>query len=530
MADSWKAMDLNRFVVKDDMINYVLHKCGSNWQVHDAIVDDILDDLLKRKWEKQKRVKYDKRKITQMKIQDLIKKWIEKGGQHLNKKKQIMHMNKAKEKMMNKRVDDEHQTIKMHQTLLGAAPKQTQVIPQTNCYSIIKLPFMRRRSMILGWTIEMEHYLVYIDNDVWNRKVIQNGNSKKRISTGKDGVIRILPPVTAAEIQVVEKERKAKNILLMAIPKEHMRRFHGMDDAKEIWEAIRTRFGGNANSKKMQKAVFKQQFEAFTISSSEGLENGYDRFQQLLSQLEAHGDGCINGDEIIRVFEQDIQGAQKHFQVLKMLLCFTKHKAALHKLSLVLQIPGAAPVARAPYRLAHSERKELSEQLKELSDKGFIRPSSSPWGAPVLIDDMFDQPQGSNVYSKIELRSGHHQLRVLEGDIPKTAFKTRYGQYKFQVMPIGLTNAPAIFMDLINQNKKEHGEHLKAIIELLKKEQMYAKFSKCESWISKVQFLGHVICSQGINVDPAKIESIKYWASPKTSTEIRQLLGLAGYH
>ncbi|GJU18867.1 hypothetical protein Tco_1146833 [Tanacetum coccineum] len=137
------------------------------------------------------------------------------------------------------------------------------------------------------WAMEMEHYLEYIDNEVW--KVIQNGNSKKRISTGKDGIVRILSPVTAAEIQAVEKERKAKNILLMAIPKEHMRRFHGMDDAKEIWEAIRTRFGGNANSKKMQKAVFKQQFEAFKISNSEGLEKGYDRFQQLLSQLEAHG-------------------------------------------------------------------------------------------------------------------------------------------------------------------------------------------------------------------------------------------------
>ncbi|GJR08249.1 hypothetical protein Tco_0790901 [Tanacetum coccineum] len=132
-----------------------------------------------------------------------------------------------------------------------------------------------------------EHYLEYIDNEVW--KVIQNGNSKKRISTGKDGIVRVLSPVTAAEIQAVEKERKAKNILLMAIPKEHMRRFHGNDDAREIWEAIRTRFGGNANSKKMQKAVFKQQFEAFKISNSEGLEKGYDRFQQLLSQLEAHG-------------------------------------------------------------------------------------------------------------------------------------------------------------------------------------------------------------------------------------------------
>ncbi|GJS49853.1 putative reverse transcriptase domain-containing protein [Tanacetum coccineum] len=169
-------------------------------------------------------------------------------------------------------------------------------------------------------------------------------------------------------------------------------------------------------------------------------------------------------------------------------------------------IPGAAPVARAPYRLAPSEMKELSDQLKELSDKGFIRPSSSPWGAPVLfvkkkdgsfrmcidyrelnkltvknryplprIDDLFDQLQGSSVYSKIDLRSGYHQLRVREEDIPKTAFRTRYGHYKFQVMPFGLTNAPA----------KEHEEHLKAILESLKKEELYAKFSKCEFWLPK---------------------------------------------
>ncbi|GJS43192.1 putative reverse transcriptase domain-containing protein [Tanacetum coccineum] len=227
-------------------------------------------------------------------------------------------------------------------------------------------------------------------------------------------------------------------------------------------------------------------------------------------------------------------------------------------------VPGAAPVARAPYRLAPSEMKELSEQLKELSDKGFIRPSSSPWGAPVLfvkkkdgsfrmcidyrelnkltvknryplprIDDLFDQLQGSSVYSKIDLRSGYHQLRVREEDIPKTAFRTRYGHYEFQVMPFGLTNAPAVFMDLMNRNKKEHEEHLKQILELLKKEELYAKLgeaSKCEFWIPKVQFLGHVIDSEGIHVDPAKIESIKDWTSPKSPTEIRQFLGLAGYY
>ncbi|GJV05053.1 hypothetical protein Tco_1338622 [Tanacetum coccineum] len=185
--------------------------------------------------------------------------------------------------------DDEasyHEDASENGTATNKPKQQQQLIPTTTTISNIKLPILKKEEYDI-WAMEMEHYLEYIDNDVW--KVIQNGNSKKRISTGKDGVVRILPPVSAAEIHAVEKERKARTILLMAIPKEHLRRFHGMDDAKEIWEAIRTRFGGNANSKKMQKAVLKQQFEAFTISSSEGLEKGYDRFQQLLSQLEAHG-------------------------------------------------------------------------------------------------------------------------------------------------------------------------------------------------------------------------------------------------
>nr|GFB67681.1 putative reverse transcriptase domain-containing protein [Tanacetum cinerariifolium] len=159
------------------------------------------------------------------------------------------------------------------------------------------------------------------------------------------------------------------------------------------------------------------------------------------------------------------------------------------------------------------------------------------------IDDLFDQLQGLSVYSKIDLRSGYHQLRVREEDIPKTAFRTRYGYYEFQVMSFGLTNALAVYMDLINRvckpyldkfmivfiddiliylkSKQEHEEHFNLISEFLKKEELYAKFSKCEFWIPKVQFLGHVFDSKGIHVDPAKIESIKDWAYPKTPTEIR---------
>ncbi|GJZ06393.1 putative reverse transcriptase domain-containing protein [Tanacetum coccineum] len=162
------------------------------------------------------------------------------------------------------------------------------------------------------------------------------------------------------------------------------------------------------------------------------------------------------------------------------------------------------------------------------------------------IDDLFDQLQGSSVYSKIDLRSGYHQLRVREEDIPKTVFRTRYGHYEFQVMPFGLTNAPAVFMDLMNRvcksyldkfmivfiddiliySKRKEGykEHLKLILELLKKEELYAKFSKCNFWLPKVQFLGHVIDSEGIHVDHVKVESIKDWSLPKTPTEIGQFL------
>nr|GEX57529.1 putative reverse transcriptase domain-containing protein [Tanacetum cinerariifolium] len=246
-------------------------------------------------------------------------------------------------------------------------------------------------------------------------------------------------------------------------------------------------------------------------------------------------------------------------------------------------ISGVAPVAQTPYRLAPLEMHELYDQLQELADRGFIRPSTSPWGAPVLfvkkkdgyfrmcidyqelnkltlknryplpmIDDLFDHLQGLSVYSKINLRSGYHQLRVRDEDIPKTAFRTRYKQYEFQVMQFGLTNEHAAFMDLMNRvckpyldkfvivfiddnliyscNKEEHANHLRIILELLKKEKLYAKFSKCDFWINIVQFLGHVIDSQGIHVDPAKIEAVKNWAFPTTPTKIRQFLGLTSYY
>ncbi|KAL0548854.1 hypothetical protein IC582_013330 [Cucumis melo] len=245
--------------------------------------------------------------------------------------------------------------------------------------------------------------------------------------------------------------------------------------------------------------------------------------------------------------------------------------------------PGTVPISRAPYRMAPAELKELKVQLQELLDKGFIRPSVSPWGAPVLfvkkkdgsmrlcidyrelnkvtvknryplprIDDLFDQLQGATVFFKIDLRSGYHQLRIKDEDVPKTAFRSRYGHYEFIVMSFGLTNAPAVFMDLMNRvfrefldtfvivfiddiliyskTEAEHEEHLRMVLQTLRDNKLYAKFSKCEFWLKQVSFLGHVVSKAGVSVDPAKIEAVTGWTRPSTVSEVRSFLGLAGYY
>ena len=246
-------------------------------------------------------------------------------------------------------------------------------------------------------------------------------------------------------------------------------------------------------------------------------------------------------------------------------------------------VPGTVPMSRAPYRMAPMELKELKSQLQELLDKGFIRTSVSPWGAPVLfvkkkdgtlrmcidyrqinkvtvknkyplprIEDLFDQLKGTGVFLKIDLRSGYYQLRVKEGDVPKTAFRTRYGHYEFLVMPFGLTNAPAAFMDLMNRvfrryvdqfvvvfiddilvyskDAQEHEQHLRIVLETLREKKLYAKLSKCDFCLKELSFLGHIVSAEGIRVDPAKIEAVVNWKSPQNVTEVRSFLGLAGYY
>jgi hypothetical protein len=245
-------------------------------------------------------------------------------------------------------------------------------------------------------------------------------------------------------------------------------------------------------------------------------------------------------------------------------------------------VPGTSPIAKRPYWMAASELVELKKQLEELQQSGFIRPSSSPCGAPVLfvkkkngsmrmcvdyhalnevtiknkyplprIDDLFDQLKGAKYFSKIDLRSGYHQLKIKESDIPKMAFVTRYGQFEFTVMSFGLTNAPAYFMNLMNKvfmkeldkfviffiddiliyskSVEEHEQHLRVVLEKLRAHKLYAKFRKCEFWLEKVAFLGHILTVEGVVVDPEKVEAVSNWQQPTNVSEIRSFLGLAGY-
>nr|ADC55379.1 gag-pol polyprotein [Oryza brachyantha] len=216
-------------------------------------------------------------------------------------------------------------------------------------------------------------------------------------------------------------------------------------------------------------------------------------------------------------------------------------------------VPGTAPIYKRPYRMAANEMAEVKKQVDEQLQKGYIRPSTSPWGAPVIFVEKKDKNlKGARVFSKIDLRSGYHQLRIREEDIPKTTFTTRYGLYECTVMSFGLSNAPAFFMNLMNKvfmeyldkfvvvfiddiliyskSEEEHEQHLRIVLEKLREHQLYAKFSKCDFWLHEVKFLGHVINAQGVAVDPSNVESVIKWTPPKTVSQIRSFLGLAGYY
>jgi hypothetical protein len=252
-----------------------------------------------------------------------------------------------------------------------------------------------------------------------------------------------------------------------------------------------------------------------------------------------------------------------------------------HKIKLVAD---ATPPFRNHHRLSPQDMDELREHLTELLDHGFIRESHSPYGAPILfakkagdtkrrlcidyrdlnritvkdryplprVDELIDRLFGAKYFTKLDLRSGYHQVRIDEGDIEKTAFNTRYGQFEFLVMPFGLTSAPSTFMSLMNsilrpymdkfvvaylddvliysRTEKEHHEHVQAVLQEFRKHKLYAKKSKCEFFRPEVKFLGFIVGAEGVKVDPEKVEAVRSWPVPKSVTDVRSFLGFVGFY
>lgn len=246
-------------------------------------------------------------------------------------------------------------------------------------------------------------------------------------------------------------------------------------------------------------------------------------------------------------------------------------------------IPGSSPPSRPTIRLSATELAELKKQLTELEAAGFIRPSKSPFGAPILfvkkkdgtmrmcvdyralnritiknsyplprVDELFDRLQGARYFSKIDLRSGYHQIRIAPEDVPKTAFRTRYGHYEFLVLPFGLTNAPATFMHLMHQalrplldecalvflddiliyskTLEEHKQHVRRVLDALREQKLYAKESKCEFFKHETEFLGHIVGRDGVRMMEDKVEAVRAWPTPRCVRDVRAFLGTAGYY
>eukprot|EP00879_Flechtneria_rotunda_P001398 GHRR01001550.1.p1 GENE.GHRR01001550.1~~GHRR01001550.1.p1 ORF type:complete len:633 (+),score=44.76 GHRR01001550.1:1745-3643(+) len=300
------------------------------------------------------------------------------------------------------------------------------------------------------------------------------------------------------------------------------------------------------------------------------------------------GDPTIEAIEQLSLSNHGPEWCQRMRQVLQ------QHKKVFDKLPKHLPpqravdhtidiIPGAKPPYMAVYKMSPLELAEVKRQLADLIEMGFIQPSKSPYGAPILfvrkkngklrmcvdfralnkvtvknryplprIDELLDQLHGATIFSKLDLQSGYWQIRIAEEDIPKTAFRTRYGHFEWKVLPFGLTNAPATFQALMNnvlgpyldkfvvvylddiliysQTPEEHLEHVAKVLEALERHELYAGLDKCAFALSEMDFLGHVVCADGIKPDPKKIEAVCNWPTPRNVHEVRSYLGLTGYY
>ncbi|GJP77650.1 hypothetical protein CLOP_g8005 [Closterium sp. NIES-67] len=342
----------------------------------------------------------------------------------------------------------------------------------------------------------------------------------------------------------------------------------------------------NAKKSHMQPS-HQIRFLGLELDTTRGLFLTFARFEKdvkrtdngflaIATQVEKNGEKTSEPSKKIKELLKEFQDILPYYLPNEL----PPYRTHQHK---IVEEPGSKPTFRAPYRLSPTELTDMKKQIEYLRAKGLIQPSTSPYGSSVLftpkpdrslcmcidyralnkqtiknkypiprIDDLVDQLRGATVFSKLDLRSGYWQIRMADNSIHKTAFRTRYGSYEYLVMPFGLTNAPAMFQAEMNyilrplldecmvvylddiliysRDMKQHVEHLRHVFEILRRERFYVKVSKSEFAFEKVQFLGHVVSTQGVHVDPKKVEAVRTWKTPENVKELQQFLGFANYY
>ncbi|GKA21748.1 putative reverse transcriptase domain-containing protein [Tanacetum coccineum] len=451
------------------------------------------------------------------------------------------------------------------------------------------------------------HEIQKLETELWNHKVERLRDTCMALLQRSVGIVAATEPKTmqkAVQISCALTDEAVRNGSIKKVEKrgnvgEPIKDKNGRDDNKrtKTGNAFATTANpgrGNQGNQARDRAFMLGAEEARQDSNiMTGIDPSELGFRY---EIKIASGQLVEIDKVIKGCKLEIEGhvydidlipfGHGSFDVIIGMDWLSNHKAKIICHEKVVRIPlldgkvlrvlGERPEEKVRLLMSAKASNKKQEEIVVVGDfpkdKGFIRPSSSPWGASVLfvkkkdcsfrtcidyrelnkltvknryqllrIDDLFDQLQRSQFFSKIDLRSGYHHLRVHEDDILKTAFRTRYGHFMFTVMPFGLTNAPAVFMDLMNRvcrpyldkfvivfiddiliyskTQEEHKEHIRLVLELLKKEKLYAKFFKCEFWLREVQFLGHVINGNGIHVDPSKIEVVKNWKASRTPSE-----------
>ena len=316
-------------------------------------------------------------------------------------------------------------------------------------------------------------------------------------------------------------------------------------------------------------------------------KGGSQNFLVMVSETQTESAAEPPAEAVESKFQQQIAAVLDKYPVMdpKAVMPFPKEREVSHQIELE---PGAKPPSKRPYRLSPLEQDELKKQLEELTNRGYIRPSSSPYGAPVLfvkkkdgsmrlcvdyralnavtvkncyplpkIDELLDRLHGAQVFSKLDLAQGYHQVRMAEADIPKTAFRCQFGHFEFKVLPFGLCNAPSTFQALMNKvlrkapgsaelldfvivylddilvfskTEEEHLQHLEEVCKRLQAESLYAKRSKCCFGMKEVGFLGHTVSARGLATERDKVQAVQDWPVPTNQTEMASFLGLANFY